>query len=260
MARSDHYAHRARQAGYRSRAAYKLRQLDDGVHLFEGGEVVVDLGAAPGGWLQVAAERVGNSGHVIGVDRASIEPLDDAEAQVTTMQGDITDETTIEALRDVVGERGADVVLSDMAPDMSGQYDLDHARSIHLAETAHEVAAGLLRSGGDFVVKVFEGRDFAAFRRRIEQDFEFVRTTSPDASRESSSEVYVIGKGYLTAPVDIDEELEVTIQDVGSEGDGIARIDGYTVFVPETEPGDDVVIRITDRKERFGFAERLRDR
>lgn len=259
MTKRDKYYNKAKQEGYRSRSAYKLLQIDDTADLFSGGETVVDLGAAPGGWLQVAVERVGNDGTVVGVDFQRIRPLENpgSDATVETLRGDMTDDRTRDRLRDVVGEGGADVVISDMAPNMSGEYSLDHARSIHLARQAFATAMELLAPGGSFVVKVFQGTDLDALREEISEEFEYVRTISPEASRDSSSEVFLVGQGFLTAPVEEGERLEVDITDTGREGDGIAKVDGYTIFVPETEAGESVEIVVDDVKPRFGFAERV---
>lgn len=259
MTGRDEYYNRAKQMGYRSRSAFKLRQLDDDAALLGRGDTVVDLGAAPGGWLQVAAERVGPEGRVIGVDRQRIDPLEDVEPTVETIRGDITDGETIERIESAVGPEGADLVLSDMAPNMSGDYSLDQARSVHLARQAAAVADAVLGAGGDFVVKVFQGSDLDAFRADLEPEYQYVRTTAPDASRDASSEVYVIGKGRLTAPVRPGERLTVEITDRGAEGDGIARIEGYTVFVADASPGETVDVVIDDIKPRFGFASPVTD-
>jgi 23S rRNA (uridine2552-2'-O)-methyltransferase len=263
MTGRDEYYNRAKQEGYRARSAYKLIQLDEAAGLIGPEDTVLDLGAAPGGWLQVARERT--DGPVIGVDRQRIDPIDG----VDTIRGDITDETTTATIRERFGgdtaepddagddgdaDRPVDVVLSDMAPNMTGEYSVDHARSIHLARQALEVALDLLARGGDLAVKVFDGPDADALRGDIEREFEYVRTVSPDASRDSSSELYFVGKRRLTAPVREGDELEVEIEDVGSEGDGVAKVEGFTLFVPGTEAGDRVTVRVEQVKERFGFA------
>ena len=253
MSGKDEYYNRSKQQGYRARSAYKLKQLDEEADLFERGDTVVDLGAAPGGWLQVAAEEVGESGTVVGVDLQRIEDLEDHD--VKTLRGDMTDERTRHYLREAVGERGADVVVSDMAPNMTGEYSLDQARSIHLARQAFDVTDELLAPGGDFVAKVFEGPDTDGLRADIDEEFEYVRTIHPDASRDASSELYMVAKGRLTAPVREGDRVEVDIEDVGREGDGIAKVEGYTVFVPDTDPGETVEIEVTDVKPRFGFGE-----
>ncbi|MCU4925993.1 23S rRNA (uridine(2552)-2'-O)-methyltransferase [Halobacteria archaeon AArc-dxtr1] len=255
MARKDHYYNKAKQEGYRSRAAYKLKQLDELEDVLSPGDTVVDLGAAPGGWLEVAAEAVGSNGQVIGVDLQRIRDFEDHDT-IETVRGDMTEDRTRERVTDAAGGP-VDVVVSDMAPNMSGEYSLDQARSLYLARQAFETALDLLDTGGDFVVKVFEGPDVDDFRSDVEDEFQYVRATSPQASRETSSEVYFIGKGRLTAPLRPGDELEVEIVDVGGEGDGIASIDGYRLFVPGTETGETVAVRVTDVKPNFGFAQRL---
>ncbi len=251
MARKDHYYNKSKQEGYRSRSAYKLQQLDGEANLIDTGDTVVDLGAAPGGWLQVAKEKVGDAGTVVGVDLQRIDELDGVE----TIRGDMTEEETRDKVRETVGT--ADVVLSDMAPNMTGEYNLDHARSVYLARMAFETALEVLDSGGDFVAKVFQGPDLDDLRADIEDEFEYVRTMSPDASRDESSEVYLVARGYLTSPVEAGDTLEVTIENVGDEGDGIAKVEGYTLFVPNTEAGETVEIHVEEVKPRFGFAQRI---
>ncbi len=254
MGRKDDYYNRSKQEGYRARSAYKLKQLDEDADLFDDGDTVVDLGAAPGGWLQVAAEAVGETGTVVGVDLQRIEAFD--EYDVETLRGDMTEERTRHYLREAVGEGGADVVVSDMAPNMTGEYSLDHARSVHLARQAFDVAMELLAPGGDFVVKVFQGEDLDAFRDDLAPEFEYVKTNSPPASRDASSEVYLVAKGLLTAPVEVGDRIEVVVEERGDEGDGIAYVEGYSLFVPDAEPGDTVEIVVDDVKPRFGFAKR----
>ena len=249
MTGRDEYYNRAKQEGYRSRAAYKLKQLDETANLISEGDTVVDLGAAPGGWSQVAAELASGSGTVVAVDRQRIDAIDGVE----TVRGDMTEESTRKEVLDAVGT--ADIVISDMAPNMTGEYELDHARSVHLARTAFETALELLAPGGDFVAKLFEGPDTDDLRADIDEEFEYVRSVHPEASRDSSSELYLVGKGRLTAPVAAGDRLEVDVVDVGDEGDGIAKVDGYTLFVPGADDGETVEVRVTDVKPRFGFAE-----
>jgi 23S rRNA (uridine2552-2'-O)-methyltransferase len=254
MTGKDEYYNRAKQEGYRARSAYKLKQLDATADLFDRGDAVVDLGAAPGGWLQVAAEAVGSEGRVVGVDLQRIEALD--HDAVETIRGDMTDEATVDRLRDALGGVDVDVVVSDMAPNMTGEYSVDHARSVYLARQAFDVARDLLAPGGDLAVKVFEGPDLADLRAEMEETFEYVRAVHPEASRDASSELYLVAKGYLTAPVTAGDELTVEIVDEGREGDGIARVEEFTVFVPDAAVGEEVAIRIDDVKPRFAFAER----
>ena len=178
----------------------------------------------------------------------SSDPIDGVE----TVRGDMTDEETRNRIIDRVGE--ADAVVSDMAPNMTGEYSLDHARSVYLARTAFETSLDLLAPGGDFVAKVFEGPDTNDLRADIDEEFEYVRTIHPRASRDSSSELYMVAKGRLTAPVREGDRIEIEIEDVGREGDGIGKVEGYTLFVSDTEPGDTVEVEVTDVKPRFGFA------
>ncbi|WP_255169495.1 23S rRNA (uridine(2552)-2'-O)-methyltransferase [Natrononativus amylolyticus] len=257
MSRKDDYYNRAKQQGYRSRAAYKLKQLDDLENLIEGGDTVVDLGAAPGGWTQVAAEKVGPKGTVIAVDLQRIKSFEESyDDRIETVRGDMTQDRTRERVLEIAGDE-VDCVVSDMAPNMSGEYSLDQARSLHLARMAFETALDLLGAGGNFAVKVFEGPDVDDLRADIGEEFQYVRATSPKASRKESSEIYLLGKGRLTAPLEEGEELEVEIVDVGSEGDGIASVEGFRLFVPGTEAGETVTVRVEDVKPHFGFAQRL---
>ena len=256
MTRRDEYYNRAKQQGYRARSAYKLKQLDKQAGLLSPGNTVVDLGAAPGGWMQVAAEAVGTGGLVVGVDRQRIRDFE-TDARIETVQGDLTEEETVAAVRSVVGEGGADCVVSDMAPNMTGEYELDHARSVHLARQALVVARDVLAGGGDLVTKVFEGPDTDDLRAEFDDAFEYVRTIHPDASRDASSELYLVAKRRLTAPVRAGDRVQVTVEDIGSEGDGVAKVSGFTLFVPDTEAGDTVTVEVTEVKPRFGFAEVL---
>ncbi|WP_435359811.1 23S rRNA (uridine(2552)-2'-O)-methyltransferase [Haloarchaeobius sp. DFWS5] len=255
MARKDQWYNRAKQQGYRTRASFKLKQLDEREGLFGPGNTVVDLGAAPGGWMQVAAEEVGEGGTVIGVDFQRIRDFDtEYDAAIETVKGDMTEQKTKDRVKEVAGGE-VDVVLSDMAPNMTGEYSLDHARSVYLARQAFETALDVLDTGGDFAVKVFQGPDVDDFREDMKQEFQYVRTTTPKASRDESSETYLIAKHRLTAPVREGDVVEVTVHDVGSEGDGVAKIDGYTLFVDGAEKGDTLDVRVTGLKPRFGFAE-----
>jgi 23S rRNA (uridine2552-2'-O)-methyltransferase len=251
MTGRDEYYNRAKQEGYRSRSAYKLQQLDREAGLLSGGDAVVDLGAAPGGWLQVAAERVGDEGTVVGVDRQRIDPVEGAE----TVRGDVTEAETRADVRERVGE--VDVVVSDMAPNVTGEYNLDHARSVHLARQAFETALDVLAPGGDLAVKVFEGPDLEDLVAEIDREFEYVRRVVPDATRDASSELYLVAKNRLTGPVRPGDELEVEIVDEGSEGDGVAKVEGFTLFVPDADEGETVAVRVDDVKPRYAFAERV---
>ena len=190
--KSDHYHQRAKEEGYRSRASYKLKQIQNRFGVFDDAKYVLDLGAAPGGWLQVAAEYVPEDGLVVGVDLEEIEPL--WEPNVVTMVGDVRDPAVQE---EVVGffDGKADVVLSDMAPDVMGEWDVDQYRQIHLARIALRIADRLLNPGGWFVVKIFQGGEHQRFIREVKAMFEYVRNFKPPASRKQSAERYIVARG-----------------------------------------------------------------
>lgn len=181
----------AKRTGWRTRASFKLMQLDEKHHIIHEGDRVVDLGAAPGGWTQVAVELVGPEGVVVGVDLDKIEPVEGA----TLLRGDMTKDTTVARTMEAIGG-SADVVISDMSPNISGVYATDHARSIHLCEAALDFAEKVLVPRGRFVCKVFEGDLFPQFLHRLRKVFRDVKVSSPAASRAASSEVYVVAKGF----------------------------------------------------------------
>lgn len=187
----DRYYRKAKAEGYRSRAAYKLIQIDKRFHVLHPGDAVVDLGASPGGWSQAAREAVGPGGRVVAVDLGGFAPLEG----VVFVKGDAREEATLAAVRDHLPE-GADVLLSDMSPKLSGNKGLDHARSIDLAETALGAAHRLLREGGRFVVKVFQGDMYPDFLRRVRGDFRKAQGYSPDASPSASAEMYVVARSW----------------------------------------------------------------
>ena len=182
----DGFQRRARREGYRARSAYKLQEIQRRSKLFRKGDTVLDLGAAPGGWCQVALEMVNPGGRVIGVDLVHIAPLEGVEF----LQGDLRDPELQQRLAELAPR--AAVVISDMSPDLSGNYSVDQARSIELAELALAIASE--RQARCFAVKVFEGEDFQQYRAAVQAEFGSVRTLSPEASRKVSSEVYLIGK------------------------------------------------------------------
>ncbi len=190
--KKEHFYKEAKRVGYRARSAFKLQQIQRRFHLIPKDGVVIDLGAAPGGWSQVAKELVGEHGLVIGADLSAIRPLED----VVFIQGDITKAETIEQIKDVLKARKADVVLSDMSPDISGNYSVDQARSAWLCECALRTAAQVLRPGGHFLCKIFEGENTKSFIETVRQRFVVVKTFSPQASRKSSSEVYIVAKSF----------------------------------------------------------------
>lgn len=189
--RKDFYYRKAKKEHYRSRASYKLKQLDFRFALIEPGNTVVDLGASPGGWSQVAFELAGPGAKVIAVDIDRFAPIEG----VTFLRGDIREESVVKRILELVPD-GADVVLSDMSPNISGNYSYDHARSVELCEHALAVAVRVLKPGGDFVAKMFSGDMSKPFNDRVRRLFEEFHTNHPKASRTSSSEVYVLGLGF----------------------------------------------------------------
>jgi 23S rRNA (uridine2552-2'-O)-methyltransferase len=186
--KKEHFYKEAKRVGYRARSAFKLKQIQKKFKIIQKGNIVIDLGAAPGGWSQVAKELVGEKGTVMGVDILPIKPING----ITFLQGDLTEDSTIYKIREIVGGGKADIVLSDMSPDISGNYSVDHARSIYLCEHSLKLAETLLKPGGNFVCKAFTGEDLQEFIRKIHQRFKTVKQFSPPASRKSSSEIYIV--------------------------------------------------------------------
>ncbi|MEM2878410.1 MAG: RlmE family RNA methyltransferase [Candidatus Hadarchaeales archaeon] len=191
-ATADGYYRMAKELGLKSRAAFKLKQLDDRYRLIRSGDVVVDLGAAPGGWTQIASERVGVSGLVVAVD---LQPVRlPPTKNVAIIKGDVRDPSTVEMIRNRLPQK-ADLVMSDMSPQISGVWDVDHMRSVELSRTALSVAGELLRPGGNFIVKVFQGEFFSEFLKDVKKRFEFVKASKPAASRSGSAEIYIVAMG-----------------------------------------------------------------
>lgn len=195
---TDEFVKRARKEGYRSRAIYKLKEIDERDRLLRPGMVVVDLGAAPGAWTQYVKQRVGVAGRVIALDLLPIEPL----AGIELLQGDFTEESTLAALLDVLGGQPVDLVISDMAPNISGIDSADQARAMYLAELALEFAERVLKPGGGFLVKVFQGRGFNELYKAMQQRFTRVATRKPKASRPRSAEQYLLATGFRRAPAE----------------------------------------------------------
>ncbi|MGD9963472.1 MAG: RlmE family RNA methyltransferase [Thermoplasmata archaeon] len=189
--RKDFYYKKAKREHYRSRASYKLKQLDFRYALIEAGDVVVDLGASPGGWSQVAVELAGSESKVFAVDIDRFAPIEG----VTFLRGDMRDDSVVDRLLEMIPE-GADVVLSDMSPNISGNYSYDHARSVELCEHALEFAIKVLKPGGHFAAKMFSGDMGKQFTDEVRRRFREFHTNHPRASRATSSEVYVIGLGF----------------------------------------------------------------
>ena len=190
---TDPWVQRAKAEGYRSRAAFKLIEIDERDRLLKPGAVVVDLGAAPGSWCQAVAKKVGPKGRVFALDLIEMEPV----AGVDFLQGDFTEDAVLTALEERLDGQPVDVVLSDMAPNMSGIELVDQARCIHLAELALDFCEHHLKPGGAFLVKVFQGQGFMEFRQAARTRFKSFQTRKPKASRERSAEVYLLGTGFL---------------------------------------------------------------
>lgn len=192
--RRDQFYKLAKEKGYRSRASFKLLQANRSYRFIKHGGKVVDLGAAPGGWLQIAREAVGESGFVLGVDKQEIKQL--SWPNVVTIVADVEDSS----LSDLINEkmRGpADVVLSDVSPNLTGSWDTDHARQVYLANRSLEIARRVLRKGGAFFVKAFHGPDLQDLRSDLQRSFQTVRIVKPPASRSDSSEIYFLGLNYI---------------------------------------------------------------
>ncbi|APE31007.1 23S rRNA methyltransferase [Halomonas aestuarii] len=188
----DQFVQQRWQDGYRSRASYKLLALDEKDRLLRPGMTVIDLGAAPGGWSQVAAEKVGSDGLVIASDILEM----DALADVEFIQGDFTEEAVLEAILDTLGDRPVDLVMSDMAPNMSGMAAIDQPQAMYLVELALDLARQTLSPGGTFLAKVFQGEGFDEFLKELRGSFKRVVTRKPEASRARSREVYLLAEGF----------------------------------------------------------------
>jgi len=188
----DHYVKQAQKKGLRSRAVFKLEEIQSRDRLLKPGMTVVDLGAAPGGWSQFAVEAIGGSGRVIACDILPMDPI----AGVDFLQGDFREEAVLKALLDHVGEHKVDVVLSDMAPNMSGTVAVDQPRAMYLVELALDMCRQVLANNGTFVAKVFQGVGFDEYLQEIRSLFRQVRVRKPDSSRSRSREVYIVASGF----------------------------------------------------------------
>lgn len=189
---NDEYVQRAQRDGYRSRASYKLLELQEKDKILKPGQVVVDLGAAPGGWSQVAAKLVGDQGKVFAMDILEM----DAIHGVEFLQGDFREQAVLEALMDLLQGRAVDLVISDIAPNTSGVRAVDQPRSMYLCELALDFARSTLKPGGCFVTKMFQGEGFDDYIRDARQSFTRLVTRKPKSSRPKSREVYVVATGY----------------------------------------------------------------
>lgn len=186
----DYYYRKAKEENYRSRAAYKLLQAVEKYHFIKNEDVVVDLGAAPGGWIQAARKIVGPNGFILGVDLKPIEPF--PEDNIKTIIGDITEKETVQAIMEIL-PRKADVVVSDVSPNISGVWEVDHARQIDCAQAALKIALEVLKPDGNFFVKIFEGDMLKEFLGEMKRYFKDVKLIKPKASRAKSSEIFILG-------------------------------------------------------------------
>ncbi|MDR3643501.1 MAG: 23S rRNA (uridine(2552)-2'-O)-methyltransferase RlmE [Clostridia bacterium] len=193
--RKDEYVKRARKEGVRSRAAYKLEEMDQRDHLLRPGMTVVDLGAAPGGWSQYVKSRVGRSGRVLALDVLPMEPIDGIEF----IEGDFTAQAVLDLLMERLQGKPVDLVISDMAPNMTGVASVDQAHSINLAELALDLADKTLKSGGCLLIKTFQGEGFNEFYAQMRRRFAKLVTRKPQASRSESREIYLQGQGFKGA-------------------------------------------------------------
>jgi len=191
---NDDYVKRARKEGYRSRAVYKLLEIDQRTRLFKPGMTVIDLGAAPGGWSQVATSRLRGNGRIIATDILPMDPLPDVEI----LQGDFREQEVVDRILESLGEARADLVISDMAPNISGMAAMDQPRAMFLAELALDLALKVLRPGGDLLVKVFQGQGSDDYIRLLRQHFKLVTVKKPKASRPRSREVYALSRDMIS--------------------------------------------------------------
>lgn len=188
---NDPYVQRSKREGYRSRSAYKLTEIDEKDRILKPGQVVVDLGAAPGGWSQVVAKKLGNAGLLVAIDILPMEPVTGA----TVLEADFTSKKGLEALRTALAGRQVDVVLSDMAPNLSGIAVSDQAKSMYLAELARDFAQLQLKPDGAFLVKIFQGAGYDEYLKSLRRAFQKVVVRKPDASRDESAEQYLLARG-----------------------------------------------------------------
>ncbi|MDH5300451.1 MAG: 23S rRNA (uridine(2552)-2'-O)-methyltransferase RlmE [Gammaproteobacteria bacterium] len=190
---SDVYVQQAQKDGYRSRAAYKLLEIQEKDRLFRPGMRVVDLGAAPGGWVQVVSRLIGDSGTLVAMDILPMDPFED----VVFIQGDFREQAVYDQLLEVLDGEQVDVVISDIAPNLSGVKSADQARAMHLAELVLDFSKQVLRPGGDMLVKVFQGEGMDQYRKDVQQAFAKLLTRKPDSSRSESREFYILGKNRI---------------------------------------------------------------
>ncbi|MFN4336314.1 MAG: RlmE family RNA methyltransferase [Candidatus Nitrosocaldus sp.] len=206
-AKRDYYRRLAKDEGYRSRAAYKLLEINRSFHIFSKGDRILDIGCYPGGWLQVASHAVGSDGLVIGVDIKEIDRgkgEDDGPANVRFLCMSVEDDTLVLRVRDLLGDKKVvDVILSDLSPNLSGIWSLDHARQIYLSRRVLDIARLLLRDDGYAVLKIFEGDMLKEFIDEVRMHFKRVYVHKPKASRKESSELYLVCKGFKSRSIEL---------------------------------------------------------
>ena len=191
--RKDRFYKKAKADGWRSRAVFKLIEIDQKFKIFKSGSHIVDLGCYPGGWIQVALQRIGPSGKLVGIDLEEVVPF--GQKNVVILRGDLRKSEDRERVISALG-RKADLVLSDMAPNLSGIRFKDYFESYELADLALQTCEAALRTGGDFVVKIFPGEELEQFKARMKQSFDQIKIFIPDATRKTSTEIYLVGKGF----------------------------------------------------------------
>ena len=189
----EHYYKKAKQTGYRARSAFKLLQINNKFNIIRKDDNIIDLGAAPGGWSQVAKQIVGENGTIIGIDLCSIKPIEG----IIFLRGDMTEKESIIKLKKALGNKEVDVIISDMSPNISGNYNVDQAYSVFLCEQALKTAKILLKKNGNFICKIFEGKDLKYILEKIKSMFNVVKQFNPPASRKTSSEIYIIAKSFI---------------------------------------------------------------
>lgn len=189
---NDPYVKMAQKDGYRSRASYKLLEIQEKDRILRPGNTVIDLGAAPGGWSQVTSRVLGDKGRLIASDILEMDSIPD----VTFIQGDFTEESVLAQILEAVGNHPVDLVISDMAPNMSGVKLADQARAMYLCELALDLAGQVLRPGGDFLIKIFQGEGFDVYHKQVRTMFEKVQMRKPLSSRDRSREQYLLARGF----------------------------------------------------------------
>lgn len=205
---NDEFVKRAQREGYRARAAYKLMEIDDRDRLIKPGMTIVDLGAAPGSWSQVATRRMNGTGRVIALDLLEMAPV----AGVTFIQGDFRETTVLAQLEQLMNGKAVDLVIADMAPNISGIREVDQAGAAYLTELALEFSLKWLKPGGNFLVKVFAGTGFDDIVRDMRTGFDKVATRKPKASRDRSSEVYLLGVGRHADAIESGNAVEISLE------------------------------------------------